>query len=112
LHVFGLRHLQDDAARSRSIRFFSVLFPVLCLVIYVIFPKPVVLILVSGLMQALLLPMLGVAALYFRYRTIDPALKPNRLWDVMLFLSVIAFIVVGATIAWTKGGGLWTTITG
>jgi Mn2+/Fe2+ NRAMP family transporter len=107
LHVFRIRPLKDEAARSRSVRFFSVGFPVLCFVIYAIFPKPVLLILLSGLMQALLLPMLGVAALYFRYRTIDPALKPGRLWDVCLILSVIAFVVVGITIGWNKGTELF-----
>lgn len=111
LHVFRLRRLPDESTRARSVRFFSVVFPILCFVIYALFPKPVVLILISGLMQALLLPMLGVAALYFRYRTIDPALRPNRLWDVMLALSVLAFLVVGITIGWTKGGELISLIT-
>lgn len=103
LHVFRLRPLAEETSRKASVRFFSVVFPLLCFVIYVLFPKPVVLILLSGLMQALLLPMLGVAALYFRYRTIDPELKPGRLWDAMLILSVLAFLIIGAFIGWTKG---------
>ncbi|MEM9016613.1 MAG: Nramp family divalent metal transporter [Verrucomicrobiota bacterium] len=103
LHVFRLRPSPDEAARKRSVRWFSVAFPILCFVIYALFPKPVVLILLSGLMQALLLPLLGVAALYFRFRTIDPDLRPGKLWDAMLILSVVAFLVVGATIGWTKG---------
>jgi Mn2+/Fe2+ NRAMP family transporter len=103
LHVFRIRSLPDESSRQISVRFFSVAFPILCFVIYTLFPKPVVLILLSGLMQALLLPMLGVAALYFRYRTIDPALRPGKAWDVMLILSVVAFLVVGIFIAWTKG---------
>ena len=107
LHVFRIRPLKNEEARSRSVRFFSVGFPILCFVIYAIFPKPVLLILISGLMQSLLLPMLGVAALYFRYRTIDPALKPGRLWDVCLILSVMAFVIVGITIGWTKGSELF-----
>ena len=112
LHVFRFRVLEDEGARKRSIRFFGVCFPILCFVIYVLFPKPVFLILFSGLMQALLLPMLGVAALYFRFRTIDPGLRPGRLWDVLLLLSVIAFLIVGATIGWTKGGDFWNFLTG
>jgi Mn2+/Fe2+ NRAMP family transporter len=102
----------DDAARQKSVRFFSVVFPLLCFVIYIIFPKPVLLILFSGLLQALLLPMVGIAALYFRYRTIDPALRPNRAWDVMLILSVLAFIVVAITIGWTKGAELLRLVSG
>ena len=106
LHVFRIRPLANNSARSRSVRFFCGAFPILCFVIYAMFPKPVTLILISGLMQALLLPMLGVAALWFRHRTIDPALKPGRLWDILLLLSVLAFFVVGITIAWNKGAEL------
>ncbi|MDF1659316.1 MAG: Nramp family divalent metal transporter [Verrucomicrobiales bacterium] len=110
LHVFKWRQVPDENARKKSVRFFSVVFPILCLVIYTIFPKPVVLILLSGLMQALLLPMLGIAALYFRYWTIDPALRPGKVWDVMLILSVIAFLVVGTFIGWTKGSEFFNLI--
>ncbi|MEM6278189.1 MAG: Nramp family divalent metal transporter [Verrucomicrobiota bacterium] len=106
LHVFRLRRLPDDSARKKSVRFFSVAFPLLCFLIYTVFPKPVVLILLSGLMQAMLLPMLGIAALYFRYRTIDPALRPGKAWDALLILSVLAFLLVGAFIGWTKGAEL------
>ena len=110
LHVFRLRPLAGVDSRKRSVRFFSVVFPILCFVIYTVFPKPVVLILLSGLLQAMLLPMLGIAALYFRYRTIDPALRPGKVWDVMLILSVFAFLLVGGFIGWTKGGELLRVI--
>ena len=112
LHVFRIRRLPDDNARQRSVKLFSAAFPLLCLLVYILFPKPVLLILLSGLMQALLLPMLGIAALYFRFRTIDPALKPGKAWDILLFLSVLAFLVVGATIARSKGGELLGNLVG
>lgn len=112
LHVFRIRKLPGDEARKRSVRLFSALFPVLCFAIYVAIPKPVVLILLSGLMQAALLPMLGIAALYFRYRTIEPGLRPGRIWDVCLLLSVAAFLVVGGTVGWAKGAELWRAIAG
>ena len=112
LHVFRFRPLQSEDQRPGRVRFFSILFPILCFVIYAIFPKPVLLILVSGLMQAVLLPMLGIAAVYFRYRTSDPALRPSRWGDVFLLLSVLAFLVVGCTIAWNKGGDLWAALQG
>ena len=103
LHVFRIRPLSDETVRAGSVRIFSVVFPILCFLIYWQIPKPVTLILISGLMQALLLPMLGVAALWFRYRTVDPALKPGKVWDVLLLLSILAFFAVGFTVAWKKG---------
>jgi hypothetical protein len=52
-------------------------------------------ILASGTAQAIMLPMLGAAALYFRYRLSDENLRPGRLWDVMLWLSLAGFVVIG-----------------
>lgn len=106
LHVFRFRPMEHEEQRAGRIRFFSVLFPLLCFGIYVLFPRPVFLILISGLMQALLLPILGVAALYFRFRTVEPGLRPGKAWDLFLILSVIAFLVVGFTITWNKGADL------
>ena len=47
---------------------------------------------------ALMLPMLGIAALYFRYRRSDAHLQPGKLWDVMLWVSFVGFLIVGV---WT-----------
>ena len=46
--------------------------PLLCLVVFLLMPKaPDQLVLFSGMMQAIMLPMLSVAALFFRYRRAD-----------------------------------------
>ena len=50
---------------------------------------------------AVMLPMLGVAVLYFRYRRLDPRLRPGRLWDAFLWLSCVGFLLVGA---WAVAG--------
>ena len=52
-------------------------------------------VLASGIGQAIMLPMLGGAALYFRYRRSDENLRPGRIWDAMLWLSLIGFVVIG-----------------
>ncbi len=92
---------KDDKSYRRRIRFFSGLFPFLCLIVYIFFPKPTALVLASGVMQALLLPMLSFAALYFRYRRSDRRVAPGRLWDVFLWISAIGMLVAGAWLALT-----------
>jgi hypothetical protein len=42
-----------------------------------------------------MLPMLGIAALYFRYRKGIKQLKPTCIWDIMLWFSVIGFLFIG-----------------
>ena len=102
---FGLFGLTDgsEAARLRWTRRISAAWPLVALAAYVFFRAPVAMVLASGVAQALMLPMLGGAALYFRYRRLEAALQPSRLWDVMLWLSFGGFLLIGA---WT----LYTTL--
>ncbi len=82
--------------RQRWITAMCVIFPTLSWSIYVVFPQPTLLILAGGAMQALMLPMLGLAALYFRYYHCDPRLRPSRTWDFFLWVSAFGLGVTGS----------------
>ena len=71
-------------------------------VVYVYIRAPVVLVLASGVMQAFMLPMLGGAALYFRYRQGDKRLTPSLKWDVLLWISFIGLLIAGGWLAGYK----------
>jgi hypothetical protein len=60
------------------------------------------LILASGVTQAIMLPMLGGATLYYRYRRCDKRITPGRLWDVMLWISAFGLLVAGGWMALIK----------
>lgn len=87
---------RSPAGRQRWISAMCVIFPTLSWSIYVVFPEPTVLILAGGAMQALMLPMLAMAALYFRYHRCDPRLSPGRTWDFFLWVSAFGLIVTGS----------------
>jgi hypothetical protein len=53
-------------------------------------------------MGALMLPLLGVAALHFRYQRCDARLSPGKLWDVGLWVSVAGLFVAGGFALYTK----------
>lgn len=99
MHVVGLID-RDERTRQIWVRRLSGAFPILCLVIYLAFPSPAQLVLLSGVAQGIMLPMLAGAALYFRFRRCVPGLTPGKLWDAMLWLSAAAMLVTG----------LWTVI--
>ena len=84
----------DVPTRTFWIRALSAAFPLLCLVIYWIYPRPGVLVLISGAAQTLMLPMLGYAALVFRYRDTPVALRPSKIWDCFLWCSVFVMAVI------------------
>ncbi|MFK8113062.1 MAG: Nramp family divalent metal transporter [Rubripirellula sp.] len=88
----------DDSSIRRWVKILSGLFPILCLVIYIAFPAPAQLVLLSGVAQGVMLPMLAGAALFFRYRRMVPGLSPTRGWDLMLWLSAAAMLITGS---WT-----------
>ncbi len=99
LRVFGI--LPDgEKNRQMWVRFFSGLFPFVCLAVYLFVQRPVLLILISGIMQAVILPMLAGAALFFRYRRCDRRIMPGRFWDLFLWLSSAGMLIAGVWAAW------------
>ena len=101
VNVVGLANMSEKGRRW-SIRILGILFPAACAAVYWIYPNPVTLVFISGTMQALMLPMLGVAAIYFRYTRCDARLKPNLLWDLGLWVSFLGLLVAGVYLAYDK----------
>ncbi|MHC4109904.1 MAG: Nramp family divalent metal transporter [Planctomycetota bacterium] len=94
LGLFGITD-GSEKARLRWTRVISAIWPLAALVLYIGVRAPAKMILACGTAQAIMLPMLGAAALYFRYRRSDENLRPGRLWDAMLWLSLTGFAIIG-----------------
>ncbi len=92
--VMGLCSTDHESRnRRRVVRGISTALPLICLIAFVAFPEPVHLIKIAGMTQAIMLPMLGFAALYFRYRETDVRLRPGIAWDIALAISSLALLV-------------------
>lgn len=85
----------DAVTQTRWVRRLSGLFPLLCLLIYWVLPQPAWLVLLSGSAQAIMLPMLGFSALFFRYRRCLPELRPSKWFDIGLWGSVAILFLIG-----------------
>jgi Mn2+/Fe2+ NRAMP family transporter len=94
LRVFGLS-AGGELAYRRWVRIFCFTLPLLFLASFAYFKTPRQLVLAGGFMGALMLPLLGAAALYFRYRRCPAGLAPGRLWDIGLWLSCAGLLVAG-----------------
>jgi len=105
LRVFGV--LGDDPARfRRCVALFSLALPLVVLGIFLTGWNPVRLVVIGGLVQSLVLPVLGASALYFRFRLVDPRLRPGRAWDAALLLSCASLLVAGLfSLAQVLGAG-------
>lgn len=94
--VIVLRFAPDtEASRLRWTRVFCAALPLSSLLVFLWVRAPAQLVLAGGIAQALMLPVLGFAALWSRYRRTDAALTPGRLWDVLLWISCAGFLVAG-----------------
>ncbi len=96
LKIFGLMDHHNEKSHDRSIRAFSLLIPVLCLVSFWSGVNPVTAVLIAGFMQATMLPLIGLGALYLRYTRTDPRLKPSKVWDAALVISCIGLLMAGS----------------
>ncbi len=111
LRVMGIGPTTEHAYRN-WIRGFSALFPFLCVLAYSVLQQPVTLVLIGGVMQGVMLPMLAGAALFFRYRRSDARLKPKRIWDAFLWLSAIGMLITGLWTVWSKLESFLTKLLG
>jgi Mn2+/Fe2+ NRAMP family transporter len=101
LRVLGLGAKGESAYRGR-VTFLSGFFPILCVILYTAWPSPVALVLISGLMQAIMLPMLAFAALYFRHWRSDDRVKPSLVWDIFLYVSAGGMMIAGVWALWSQ----------
>jgi len=94
LAIFGAIP-DSDAARQRIASLLSFALPLVVALIFWTGWNPVRMIVIGGLVQSLVLPIIGGCALYFRFRLVDERLRPGRLWDVALLLSCLSLLAVG-----------------
>jgi Mn2+/Fe2+ NRAMP family transporter len=91
-----------DASYARCVRWMCAVLPAVCGITYILGVKPVVAIIMSGVMQSIMLPLLGGAAIYFRYKYCDDRLKPGLSSDLLLIVSAIGLLIAGGFAAYTK----------
>jgi len=93
LGLFGITDASKQA-RIKWTRIICTIWPLVALLLYIGVRAPTKMILASGTAQAINLPMLGAAVLYFRYKRSDENLRPGRIWGVMLWLSLAGFVII------------------
>ena len=95
LSVFGLADYAAPKARARMVRLGCIILPVLFTSVYLATGTPVTLVLVGAVAQGMMLPFLGMAAVYFRFRRTDRGLRPGIVWTTLLVVSALAMGAVG-----------------
>ena len=92
---YGLMDYSDESARKRWFRVLAWLLPTIWVVLFLYFQSPVFMVTVGGFVIAILLLLVAFAAYHFRYKRLVPELKPSRIYDTFLWVSIAAILAVG-----------------
>jgi len=95
LQLFKIVKYRDAAQRMFAVKIGCVLLPIAFTTVYLLIGEPVRLVFVGALAQALMLPFLAFAAVYFYYRRTDKALLPGKVWATFLWFAALAMTAVG-----------------
>ncbi len=96
---FGLCKLIDwnnIKQRRKSVAVMAWVFPLTCGLIYFFIQKPLFLVIFMGIANSIFLLVVAWQAIVFRYRQTDDELKPSKVYDVILWLSILSI----AYLAW------------
>ena len=91
---FRLPGTSTEAKRLQLTKYLCVFFPILALVLYLYQRDPQLMVRLGGIAQAATLPMMAIATLVFRFKKLDPALKPTLVSDILLWIAAISITVV------------------
>jgi len=100
--VYGLMSRDNEKAHNQSILILAIVLPLISMGLWCSGINPVKLVLLSGLMQAIMLPMLGFAALWFRFTKTEEPIRPGKVWDGCLILSCVGLLIAGAWGVYSK----------
>jgi manganese transport protein len=87
LRIVGAYDRDDGRRRARWRDGFVVILATLPAILYWTFKSPVQMVVVGGLAQASMLPLIGLAAIYLRHKHLPPDLAPSPLTTAALWVS-------------------------
>ncbi len=103
LSVLGFVTYARPNDRQRVVRVIGVLLPLVYLVLYVLWSAPVTMVIIGGLMQTILLPAIGWAALHFSRTTAKEAgVPPSRSMLVALSAATVIMAVFAIYAVWVR----------
>lgn len=91
----GLLDFSNEEIRNKWFKVLGIFVPVIWTVSFLVIDLPVLMIVAGAISLALLLVIVVAAAFHFRYKRLDASIRPGLLYDVFLWLSLLAITGVG-----------------
>ena len=96
LHLLGVARIDTDSQLLFWRRVVIVGIPTLYVILYGWVAQPVIMVVIGGVVQACMLPVIGFSTIYLRYRHIDRSIRPSLTIDILLWScsTVMLFMAV------------------
>ena len=95
----GLYRFENEQSRLKAIGVLAWVIPFGWATLFLMTGKPALMVILGGIATVVILLIVVFAAIFFRYRKLDRRLLPTRLYDMTLWISSIAIVVVAAYVA-------------
>lgn len=92
LEVSGAIQVRDERHRWFWRRVVVVTLLPLFVILHWWLGEPVLMVLIGGIAQACMLPIIGFSTIYLRHRRLDPAIRPQLWTDILLWLCSTAML--------------------
>jgi manganese transport protein len=94
--LLGFFAREDARARQRFRRGFVILLTVLPVALFLAFESPVAMVVAGGIAQAVMLPVLGLSAVFLRHRRLPPTVRPSA-WTTVALWTAAALMTAAMT---------------
>jgi len=96
----------DDLPRRVAFRDrFVVLLGLVPVALYFTLQSPVTMVMIGGIVQAVMLPVIGIGAIVLRHRRLPPEIAPSALTTAALWVSTAVIVVLMGYYAWLTATG-------
>lgn len=85
----------DMKIRMRTIRWLAVVFPVLWTIAFLLIKLPVLMVTIGGIATFIMLLIIVIAGMYYRFRAADQLLSPGKFYNIALLISCLSIVFVG-----------------
>lgn len=93
--VVGWIDFSNMKTRLRTIRILAVVFPVLWTVAFLVIKLPVLMVTIGGIATFVMLFIVVIAGLWFRFKSREQQLSPGGIYKILLIISCVAIFLVG-----------------
>ena len=92
----GWINFKDYTVRKRTIAILAWVIPLLWATLFIFIKMPVFMVITGGIVGSFLLFLVVYAVIHFRYVRLNPLFKPRFVYDLVLWVSILSIVAVGA----------------